>query len=100
MGFDQLRRHFLLAMGLPLTASCWHGDTAPSPTPPSRSTPPDQPSFVGHIAQARVPHAGRCTLDEWPETICGGARDAQNQPACGARGDSLTSYGDSSLVVT
>src|SRR5687767_13910875 len=100
MHLPTLRRRLLLALGLPAVVSCggttsggggdnaWHGAGAGG----------GSAGGGGHISNVVAePAPGEpCGMDQLPETICG----ATSPNTCGPMGDSLTSYGQSSIYVT
>ncbi|MCA9676679.1 MAG: hypothetical protein KC464_16720, partial [Myxococcales bacterium] len=113
MRLIELRRHLLLALGIPATLGC--GGSAP-PEGGTRmyvagagsgtgagndavtgdGTGPVGDGVVRNVVAAAP--VGQCGGDQLRETVCGAvSADARS---CGPMGDSLTSYGNSQLYVT
>ncbi len=108
MRLSTLRRQLLVAMGLPVTIGCGAspppgggggGDGTGSGTDRITIGSGSGDGEIGN--EAPDWHEGdACTIDMLPESICGGAVDAQGKGACYGHGDNLTSYGNSSLWIT
>ncbi len=97
MRFLDLRRRLFLAMGVPLTLSC--GGAQPAPEGGRIGIGVGTGDGAGDEVLSNVddrPVGGPCGVDQVDEQICG----ATTPDACGAHGDSLTSYGASQLHVT
>ncbi len=97
MRLPDLRHRLFLALGLPLSLSC--GGPQPGPGPGGGDglvTGGGGDTTVLFNTVEDAPPGAPCGVDQIREVVCG----ATTPGTCGATGDSLTSYGQSSLHVT
>jgi hypothetical protein len=90
MRFTTLRHRLLVAMGLPVI-----GCASAPPTTGNGTGSGTGPDGIGNALPEPQPGAA-CITDQLEETICGAVSDG----TCGPMGDSLTSYGQSTIYVT